>query len=290
MPRRGRDGAKLGERHEQLGVRLRAGLPRRAPGGAARGMAGAGPRRVGRRAGRDHRDDPRGGGGAAGGHPAFRAGRRDADQGHHPIGQGQVNRSLPASGCVTPQPPGRTPRSAGLRASGTTQPQAPLRCPGGEDTPPEASEAPARGAMSGWRALLADRGSSAVELAVLAPALMMICMLILQFGLWFNARQTALAAAQAGAVVARQEAASKPGGWRADAERTARQYYQRLNSRLLKQVNATTATAAPGNVYVTVSGQVAVSVFPFFGLHLTVSATAGGPVECFRPAGQGGAC
>src|SRR6516165_3634103 len=45
---------------------------------------------------------------------------------------------------VTPQPPGRTPHSASRRASGTTQPQAPLRCPGGEDTPPEASEAPAR--------------------------------------------------------------------------------------------------------------------------------------------------
>jgi hypothetical protein len=119
---------------------------------------------------------------------------------------------------------------------------------------------------------------------------MMICMLILQFGLWFNARQTALAAAQAGAVVARQEAASKPGSWQADAQSTARQYYLKLNSKLLKQVNATTATAAAGNVYVTVSGQVAVSVFPFFGLHLTVSATAGGPVECFRPAGQGGAC
>jgi Flp pilus assembly protein TadG len=141
-----------------------------------------------------------------------------------------------------------------------------------------------------WRAALADRGSSAVELAVLAPALMMICMLILQFGLWFNARQTALAAAQAGAVVARQEAASKPGRWQADAQSTARQYYQKLNSKLLKQVNATTATAAAGNVYVTVSGQVAASVFPFFGLRLTVSATAGGPVECFRPAGQGGAC
>ncbi len=141
-----------------------------------------------------------------------------------------------------------------------------------------------------WRAALADRGSSAVELAVLAPALMMICMLILQFGLWFNARQTALAAAQAGAAVARQEAASNPGRWQADAEGTARQYYQRLNSKLLKQVNATTATTAPGNVYVTVSGQVAVSVFPFFGLHLAVSATAGGPVECFRPAGQDGGC
>ena len=140
-----------------------------------------------------------------------------------------------------------------------------------------------------WRAALADRGSSAVELAVLAPALMMICMLILQFGIWFNARQTALAAAQAGAVVARQEAAIKPGRWQADARSTARQYYLKLNSRLLKQVSAAT-TAAAGNVYVTVSGQVAVSVFPFFGLHLTVSATAGGPVECFRPAGQGGAC
>ena len=140
------------------------------------------------------------------------------------------------------------------------------------------------------RAALSDRGSSAIELAVLAPALMLICMLILQFGLWFNARQTALAAAQAGAVVARQEAASEPGRWQADAQGTARRYYQRLNSKLLKQVSAATASLPGGNVYVTVSGQVAVSVFPFFGLHLSVSATAGGPVECFRPASQNGAC
>jgi Flp pilus assembly protein TadG len=147
-----------------------------------------------------------------------------------------------------------------------------------------------RAAPRWWRAARSDRGSSAVELAVLAPALMLICMLILQFGLWFNARQTALAAAQAGATVARQEAASNPGRWRADAAGTARQYYQRLNSTLLKRVDATTATTPPGDVYVTVSGQVAVSVFPFFGLHLAVSATAGGPVECFRPAGRGGAC
>jgi phosphoribosyl-AMP cyclohydrolase len=48
------------------------------------------------------------------------------------------------TGTVTPQPPGRTPHSTGRRAFGTTQPQAPLRCSGGEDTPSEASEAPAR--------------------------------------------------------------------------------------------------------------------------------------------------
>jgi hypothetical protein len=58
----------------------------------------------------------------------------------------------------TPQAPGRMPHSAGQRASGTTQRQAPLRCPGAETPlvrgttpgpphlPPEASEAPARGA------------------------------------------------------------------------------------------------------------------------------------------------
>ena len=45
-----------------------------------------------------------------------------------------------------PQPPGRTPHSVALRASGTTD-EAPQRRPGGEDQPPEASEAPAREAM-----------------------------------------------------------------------------------------------------------------------------------------------
>lgn len=51
---------------------------------------------------------------------------------------------------------------------------------------------------------------STIELAVLAPALMMLCMLIIQFGLWFNARQAALAAAQAGARVVLLERATLP--------------------------------------------------------------------------------
>ncbi len=44
--------------------------------------------------------------------------------------------ALSTTGSVAPQPPGRTPHSAGQRASGMTQPQAPLGGPGGEDTPP----------------------------------------------------------------------------------------------------------------------------------------------------------
>lgn len=132
-----------------------------------------------------------------------------------------------------------------------------------------------------------DRGSSVVELAVLAPALMMLCMLILQFGLWFNARQVALAAAQAGATVAREEAASNP-NWTGDAQNAAARYYGNLHSNLLSGITSHAFGNRFTNVYVTVHGPLGYTVFPFFNLNLDISATAGGPVECFRPAGQNG--
>ena len=130
-----------------------------------------------------------------------------------------------------------------------------------------------------------DRGSNVVELAVLAPGLMMICMLILQFGLWFNARQAALASAQAGALVAREEAATNS-GWMGAAQNAAEHYYGDLHTHLLSKVKPRAYGDPETNVYVTVSGPLGYSVFPFFGLDLTISATAGGPVECFRPAAQ----
>jgi Flp pilus assembly protein TadG len=134
-------------------------------------------------------------------------------------------------------------------------------------------------------AVSSDRGTSAVELAVLAPALMMICMLILQFGLWFNARHVALAAAQAGARVAREQAATDP-DWAGAAQTAAAQYYHGLHSSLLSKLTAQASGNAQTNVYVTVSGPLGYSVFGLFGLNLTISATAGGPVECFRPPGR----
>jgi Flp pilus assembly protein TadG len=139
------------------------------------------------------------------------------------------------------------------------------------------------------RAARSDRGSNVVELAVLAPALMMLCMLIIQFGLWFNAREAALASARAGALVARQEAATNS-RWASDAQAAASNYYTRLNTRLLGSLTAHAYTGAGNNVYVTVSGPLGYSVFPFSDLGLTISATAGGPVECFRPANLGGNC
>ncbi len=138
-----------------------------------------------------------------------------------------------------------------------------------------------------WRVFGNERGVSTVELAVLAPALLLTCMLIIQFGLWFNARQAALAAAQAGAQIAREEAATRS-TWVPDSEGAARRYYLALNTKLLRDLTPAATGNPATSVYVTVRGHLGYSVFPFFGLNLPVSATAGGPVECFRPATSGG--
>jgi Flp pilus assembly protein TadG len=134
-----------------------------------------------------------------------------------------------------------------------------------------------------------DRGSSVIELAVLAPAFLMIIMLIVQFALWFNARQAALAAAQAGAQVAREDAATT-GNWQSLAQQASSQYYDSLNTSLLSSLQ-TDAHGDPANqVFVTVHGPMGYSVFNFFHIQWTVTETAGGPVECFRPAAGGGRC
>src|ERR1700742_1821427 len=80
-----------------------------------------------------------------------------------------------------------------------------------------------------------DRGSNVVELAILAPGFLMIIMLIVQFALWFNARQAALASAQAGAQVAREDAATN-GNWPALAQQASSHYYDSLNTSLLSSL------------------------------------------------------
>jgi Flp pilus assembly protein TadG len=138
-----------------------------------------------------------------------------------------------------------------------------------------------------------DRGSSVIELAVLAPAFLGVIMLIIQFGLWFNARQVALASAQAGARVAREEYASTTLNWRADATGTARNYFRTLNTHLLGRLDVQPVTgtrAGTLDVGVTVSGPLGYSVFGWFGMEWNVSATVTGPVECFHPVNAGGAC
>jgi Flp pilus assembly protein TadG len=137
------------------------------------------------------------------------------------------------------------------------------------------------------RAMRRDRGSASVELVILAPALLLLVWLGVQFAFWFQGREVALAAAQAGARVARQEA-NINANWQQNSQQAATNYYNALGTKLLNgvQAAATGSGGAPvAQVQVTVSGTVA-SVVP--GLTLNITETVSGPVECFRPITAGG--
>jgi Flp pilus assembly protein TadG len=125
-----------------------------------------------------------------------------------------------------------------------------------------------------------DRGSSAIELAILAPMLLAMIWLTIQYALYYQGRQVALAAAQIGARVARQDAHTVP-GWQAIAQRDAEDYYQGLGTKVLgDKISAVASIPGPGQVQVVVTGQAASIMF---GLTLPIHETAGGPIECFRP-------
>ncbi len=126
-----------------------------------------------------------------------------------------------------------------------------------------------------------DRGSSAVELVILAPTLIIVSLLIVQFAIWFDAQHAALAAAQEGDLVAREDAATSS-GWQGVAMTAAENYYRGLGTGVLSDVVARTGTGAGETVSVTVSGNLA-GVFP-----RTVTVTVSGPVECFRTQASGG--
>lgn len=136
------------------------------------------------------------------------------------------------------------------------------------------------------RLLRADRGSSAIELAILAPALLLLTMVIIQFALWFQARQAALAAAQEGArdarVLAADPSASKT--WQSQVIDDTLHYYNGLGTKILAVTRDTiTPFADPGTgmAGVTVSGSLN-SLLNMFG-GITVTVTVQGPEECFHP-------
>jgi len=130
----------------------------------------------------------------------------------------------------------------------------------------------------------ADRGASAIELVILAPALIFVSMLIIQFALWLDATHAALAAAQEGDRAARA-AESSSTAWRQTATDVAMNYYHGLDTSVLGNVSVSQIRydAAANTVSVTVSGRLT-GIFP-----LTISETVSGPVECFRTAQSGGA-
>ena len=135
--------------------------------------------------------------------------------------------------------------------------------------------------MRAWQ----DRGSSAIELAILAPMLLAMIWLTIQYALYYQGRQVALAAAQLGARVASQDADTVP-GWTGLAERSSENYYQGLGTKVLgSHISAVAVASGQGQVRVTVTGHAASIMF---GLNLTIHESAGGPIDCFRPDLNGG--
>lgn len=122
----------------------------------------------------------------------------------------------------------------------------------------------------------ADRGSATLEIAVLAPVLLLVVFTIVQVGLWSYARSLALAAAQEGVAAGRGYLAPATA-----ADRAARSFLDRsAGDSLLDREISTQATST--DVRVEVTGR-SLSVLP--GVPgMPVRQGAQGPLERFtRP-------
>ena len=116
-----------------------------------------------------------------------------------------------------------------------------------------------------------ERGAtSVVETVLVAPALLLALMLIVQFGLVFHAQNVAENAAQEGAAAARRF-----DGSRAAAVSTTHTFLAELGPRMLTDRTVTVERGSE-TASVRVTGTV-ISLVP--GFHLTVRETAAGPVE-----------
>lgn len=126
-----------------------------------------------------------------------------------------------------------------------------------------------------------ERGSTTVaQTVIVAPVLLFILMLIVQFGLMFHARNVAEQAAQEGAAAARRFDGSAAAG-----NQQARQFLASLGPSTLRNQHVA-VTRGPDQATATITGTV-ISLVPF--VHLHVSETAAGPVERYVPPTDQGA-
>jgi len=121
-----------------------------------------------------------------------------------------------------------------------------------------------------------DTGTSAIELAFLAPALLMATLLIVQAAVWFHARQVAQAAVEKGARETRAYQGTQARGTAA----TLAAFNTLEGPRVTKGGVNVTATVGATNAEVTLTTSSA-NVIPFWSWPISVK--AGGPIEKFQP-------
>ncbi|MEP7025598.1 MAG: TadE/TadG family type IV pilus assembly protein [Actinomycetota bacterium] len=118
-----------------------------------------------------------------------------------------------------------------------------------------------------------DRGALTLSYVIIVPVFLAAVMIIVQFSLWYLAREAALAAAQQGADAARTFGGSSTAGPAA-----ALAFARREGSGYLLAVGASAAGSGRNTVQITVTGR-APSLVP--GLTITVRQVARAPVERF---------
>lgn len=126
-----------------------------------------------------------------------------------------------------------------------------------------------------------ERGVSAIEFVLLTPLLFFLLFGTVQFALYFYARHVAIAAAQEGDRVAREERADPNENWSSDAVAKANDWIGQLAPSLLAGSGVNAGESGPvGRDGWTVS--VTVSVPPLLSWGgVTVTETSSGPVEQF---------
>jgi Flp pilus assembly protein TadG len=128
-----------------------------------------------------------------------------------------------------------------------------------------------------------ERGVSAIEFVLLTPLLFFLIFATVQFAIYFYARHVAIAAAQEGDRVAREERATNP-AWSGDAVQKTRDWINQLASGLVAMPNApqTGDSGVHGAATWTVSVTVTATVHSLWG-DMNITETSAGPVEQFIP-------
>lgn len=130
-----------------------------------------------------------------------------------------------------------------------------------------------------WRGPRDDRGTSAVEFAIITPVFLLLIFTIIEAGLFFHARNAAQSSAREGVSYLRLAGSStEPQEWITAAEEVTEDYAREIGD--LRNVDADARLdEGTGRVWVTVSGEVVLPV----GGTITVEQTSSATLEQFRP-------
>lgn len=133
--------------------------------------------------------------------------------------------------------------------------------------------------MRGRAAVRGDRGTSAIELSIVAPVVVLLIFFTVQFALWLYGRNVALQAAREGVSTLRLVNEVDARAAENDTEKDTEAYAAKVGAQSLLKPRATAVyNPRTGRVRVTVAGD----VVSLIGLDLSVSRTATGEVERFE--------